>query len=175
MAGAFAVAELFLVGCAPATSESREASSLLEVEACFTLTVPENPDNPALIKIIWDGSSSIWQTTLRTGKTRCLHSQNVSNMTGYLRFADAGEEFPFQFNNPNFGYPHALLINRPLESWKTSGPGVCQGFAAGESKVLDYGTYRLFIERKTDSEYKRFNVIVSPSEGTTTMDTCNLF
>lgn len=172
LAGAFAIVALSLVGCSPSAGESREAGSKLEVEVCFT---NELTSTPTQISTTADGSGTLWQTTLQPGQTGCSHSKSSTyDLQGYIQVRDEPEEFAFRFHNPNVGYPEGALISRPINSTTKSGSGVCQGFSAGESTVLDYGSARLFIERKTDSQYKRFRVVVMPTEAKTAMNPCSV-
>lgn len=167
-----AVLGLSLSGCSSSSSGSREAGSKLEVEVCFT---NELTSSSTQISTTADGSGTLWQTTLQPGQTGCSHSKSSTyDLEGYIQVRDVPEEFAFRFLNPNVGYPEGALIGRPVNSTTKSGSGVCQGFSAGESTVLDYGSARLFIERKTDSQYKRFRVVVMPTEAKTAMNQCSV-
>lgn len=169
---AFVMLGLTLSGCTSASNQSREASSLLDVEVCFT---NELAIMPAEVSTTEDGSGTLWQTTLRPGQTGCTHTKNsTAELQGFITVSNLPEEFAYRFNNPSIGYPEGALISRPVGATTKSGQGVCQGFSAGESVVLDSGSARLFAERKTDSQFKRFKVVVMPSEAKTAMKSCSV-
>ena len=169
---AVALLGLGLAGCSDAAAESKDASSRLEVEVCFTNELASNPIQVATTS---DGSGTLWQTTLQSGQTGCTHSKgSTAELQGYFQVEDVAEEFAYRFHNPSVGYPEGDLISRQLGASTKSGQGVCQGFSAGESVVLDYGSARLFVERQTDSQFKRFRVVVMPSEGKTAMKSCSV-
>lgn len=169
---AIAVLGLGLAGCSDAAAESRDASSRLEVEVCFT---NELGSKPVQVATTSDGSGTLWQATLQSGQTGCTHSKgSTAELQGYIQVQDSPEEFAYRFHNPSVGYPEGDLISRQVGASTKSGQGVCQGFSAGESVVLDYGSARLFVERQTDSEYKRFRVVVMPSEAKTATKSCSV-
>ena len=167
----FAVLGLTLAGCAPAASESREAkwAGTLDVEVCFT---NELASERVQVSTTWDGSGTLWQTSLKPGQTRCSHSNNSAKLQGYFQVLDSPEEFYYDFWNAPYDYPGGRLIRRPVGSSAELGQGMCQNFSAGESLFLDYGTARLFVERQTDSEYKRFRVVLMPSEAKSALTWC---
>ena len=170
--GTVAVLALTLAGCATAPNQTREASSLRDVEVCFT---NELANTLAQVSTTSDGSGTLWQATLQSGQTGCTHSKgSTAELQGYIQVQDSPEEFAYRFHNPSVGYPEGDLISRQVGASTKSGQGVCQGFSAGESVVLDYGSARLFVERQTDSEYKRFRVVVMPSEAKTATKSCSV-
>ena len=87
---AVAVRGLGLAGCSDAAAESKDASSKLEVEVCFT---NELASKPVQVATTSDGSGTLWQTTLQSGQTGCSHSKNSTyDLEGFIQVQAVPDE-----------------------------------------------------------------------------------
>lgn len=153
-----------LTGCsAPAEPETERQAGWINIEACFT---NELAGEPVTLKTLRDGSGVRWEGTVRPGATVCTQTKDTGSLFGEMSYAGDSSPYSFRFVNPNFGYPSGSIITGSRSSGKSFAPGVCKGFAALETGVLDSGSTRFTVQRLTDSDMKRFTVKIQPTQST---------
>lgn len=158
------VMALILSACSnPPESEIEREAGWIHIEACFT---NELENQPVTLKTLRDGSGVQWEGTVRPGATVCTQTKDAGGLYGEMSYAGDSSPYSFRFVNPNFGYPSGSIITGSKSSGKSSGPGVCKGFTALETGVLDSGSTRFTVQRLTDSDSKRFTVRIQASQST---------
>lgn len=159
-----AAAGLILAGCStPTEADADRQAGWINIEACFT---NELASEPVTLKTLRDGSGVQWEGTVRPGATVCTQTKGPGGLFGEMSHASDSSPYSFRFVNPDLGYPNASIVVGSMSSGKSSGPGMCQGFSALETGVLDSGSTRFTVQRLTDSDSKRFTVKIQPSQST---------
>lgn len=178
-----AVVSLVLTGCT-STAESEPAAerdagkytTLKEIEVCFMNDFPDVAVDLRKFPDTKDGSGRYDETRLRPGNTACIQSkEGFQRIRGELTPTHDGQIYSYRFLNPLIHYPLAtFMIGQGDGTRNVRGPGFCQRFGENETHVLDSGTTRLEVTRLTDTEFKRFNVVLSPSQSTVIPESCSL-
>lgn len=178
-----AVVCLVLTGCT-STAESEPAAereagkytTLKEIEVCFKNDLPDAAVDLRKFPDSRDHSGRYDETRLRPGKSACIQSrEGFQQIRGELTPTHDGQVFSYRLVNPLINYPiGTFMIGRGDGTRNVEGPGFCRRFGENETHVLDSGTTRLEVTRLTDTEFKRFNVVLSPTQSTIIPDSCNL-
>ena len=166
--GIVLAATLSLIACSNTASFEQsdatieKSASVKPIEACFTNTLSSGVINVTSTKNKQEGQ--VFETSLKPGQTACIRStaDDSEAIHGELHLSGHDQKYTHAFMNVPFMYPAGGLVTKnPSEL----GHGICGGFAAMEEQTYDDGQLRFVMKRLTDSDFKRFTIIIGSSQG----------